>query len=351
MKKQIFTFIIAVIITANAFGQWITYTNTYNSAVFDPASTLSATGIGNFSTAGLDPSARLHVNNFYCTSPTSGLNGLLFRTDGDSTVLNRWQLYTGLTAGTVNEKFALFVPANSNNTFLQTTQNGHMFYNTNSTMREKMNADYTAASQYAVNGWNGTTIPSINTSGYVGIGSNDILAPASAGHLWTDKGPFSLLHLNGGNYHNVQEVGFRPWMKIGMTVTSNDDLMYVGHKKIANDVTDAVFAWSDNNSNLYGPDNMVFLFTRNTGLATGADDDLGGWTMDGREIMRLTAIGNVGIGPRFNNNAQPQSMLHINGQNDTSVYLQITNTTWTGQTAFDGFKLGINTIGVAQLQQ
>ncbi|MGB3947516.1 MAG: hypothetical protein WBM13_06010 [Bacteroidia bacterium] len=48
-------------------------------------------GIGDFSGNGAtSPSARLHVNNFFCNQPNGSLSGLLFRTDGRNNVENQW---------------------------------------------------------------------------------------------------------------------------------------------------------------------------------------------------------------------------------------------------------------------
>ena len=122
--------------------------------------------------------------------------------------------------------------------------------------------------------------------------------------------------------------------------------MYIGHKTFRNedgvdvdDVTDAVLVWSDNAAPGWGPDNLLFIFTRDHGGAPTTD--LTGNTMDGREIMRLTAIGNVGIGPRFSNTNQPMSTLHINQENYASSWFQITNESGTGQQATDGLRIGI----------
>ncbi|HNW69920.1 MAG TPA: hypothetical protein PKI01_05930 [Bacteroidales bacterium] len=139
--------------------------------------------------------------------------------------------------------------------------NSPIYTYTNSTMRMKINGAFAASgpnTQYTINGFNWNS--GVNTTGYVGIGMNDPILTNSPLLVWTTKGPFSLLHLNGDNYQHVQELGYRPWMKIGMTVTSNDDLMYVGHKRVSNDVTDAVFAWSDNAGTSWGPDNLLFIF-------------------------------------------------------------------------------------------
>lgn len=78
------------------------------------------------------------------------------------------------------------------------------------------------STQYPINGFGWAE--GVNTSGYVGIGENDNLFGGQ--QIWTNKGPFSMLHLNGNNSGgSVQELGYRPWMKIGMTVTSNSDMM------------------------------------------------------------------------------------------------------------------------------
>ena len=119
--------------------------------------------------------------------------------------------------------------------------------NDNTNLRMKINPTFTGAggtNQYPINGYGWAQ--NVNTSGYVGIGTNDPV-PGGAGLLWTNKGPFSMLHLNGDNINwSVQETGYRPWMKIGMTVTAGRDLMYVGNRSIAPDITESVFVWSDN---------------------------------------------------------------------------------------------------------
>jgi hypothetical protein len=62
--------------------------------------------------------------------------------------------------------------------------------------------------------------------------------------------------------------------------------------------------------------------------------DLSGHAMNGREIMRLTAIGNIGMGPRFSNANQPQSQLHINTENSVPAWLQISNQNTLGAAYF-----------------
>lgn len=136
---------------------------------------------------------------------------------------------------------------NSQPNIIGTFWGSPMYFYTNGTagdytnIRMKINPSFTGAgagNQYNINGY--TWAAGVNTSGYVGIGQNDPLVNNQNLHLWTNKGPFSLLHLNGENYHHVQELGYRPWMKAGTTITSNNDLMYVGHRKNGDGVSENI---------------------------------------------------------------------------------------------------------------
>lgn len=99
-------------------------------------------------------------------------------------------------------------------------------------------------------------------SGNVGIGGFNWLTPGQ---------PFSLLHLDGGG---IQETGYRPWMRTGITMTEGSDLAYFGIKDEFNDRHHAVIAWADN-IGLDGPDLLKFIFTRDPG-ATGTAAGLHG---------------------------------------------------------------------------
>ncbi len=68
--------------------------------------------------------SRLHVNNFLCNTPTGSLNGFLFRTDGNQTVDNRWQLFTGTSSTAQTERFRIRTLANGFDTYLERTQVG-----------------------------------------------------------------------------------------------------------------------------------------------------------------------------------------------------------------------------------
>lgn len=217
---------------------------------------------------------------------------------------------------------------------------------TNSILRSKLNG--TVA--YNVNGFVAAR------DGYMLLGPD---APVGGGSLYNTKGAFSLLHLNGTTTLAAIELGYRPWMKTGITFTENSDLMYVGRKSEGTgpstaDQTDAVIAWADDGSGppFFGPDNLRFMFTFGNAAGTSAPNgDLTGGGMDGREVMRMTPQGNVGVGPRFDNSFQPQSTYHQNQENNLSSWMQVTNqmtgnglVTNTGPTIVtpnDGFRWGI----------
>jgi hypothetical protein len=51
------------------------------------------------------------------------------------------------------------------------------------------------------------------------------------------------------------------------------------------------------------------------------------------------------MGPRFSNAAQPQSQLHINGENSVNTWFQLSSQTGTGMAATDGFRAGVTSGG------
>jgi len=147
-----------------------------------------------------------------------------------------------------------------------------------------------------INGFN------INRSGFVGLSQNPTFFTTGP------QSPFSLLHLNGdNNAGNAQEIGYRSWMRHGITLTHNQDLMYVGQRRLTNDVTDAVIAWADNEL-FPGPDNLCFVFTKGDGSGTTPTEPD---TDFGREIARMIAIGHTGIGIQWSNTFQPKRTLDV----------------------------------------
>ncbi len=116
MKKLLFLISMIILTGISSSAQWglVGVSGRTNA-------TVPSIGIGTFTAA---PSSRLHVNNFLCNTPSGGLNGLLFRTDGDQLVDNRWQLFTGTSSTSLTERFRIRTFANSFDTWLERTQVG-----------------------------------------------------------------------------------------------------------------------------------------------------------------------------------------------------------------------------------
>ena len=253
------------------------------------------------------------------------------------------------------------------------TWNAPLFFQTFGVNRTKLNGNLTAGgptAQYAIDsyGWGS----GVNTSGYFLLGGNGPLfqnAPANQS-LYNAMGAFSLLHLNGGNNQIVQQFGYRPWMRTGITFTDNSDLSYMGIRQVGSgtDVTETTIAWADNGAGPFpGPDDMVFRFLNNgsgdnvinTNLQTGND-------LDGLHVARFAGTGEFGLGNTFGSNpvgtpanlyVRPQSLFHMSYQyrtgaaNEPFGFMQITyrraNGTTTdiigqGEQATDGLRLGID---------
>ena len=259
--------------------------------------------------------ARFHLNNFRCNSPAlAPFNGSLFRTDGDQSVVNRWQLFTGTTADAQTERFRLYSDIGATPFIgLQSLSNGLRFETGGAFPRMRINGSSTAN----VNGFN------IDNSGFTALVSNQI--------FWTDplseKTPFSLLHLAGSGA-NYSESSYRPWMRDGIVFTFHGDLAYIGPRNLGQeDRNEFVIQWSDNaNVDPFGPDDLVFRFTRGAGT-----DPSGGGSLEGLEVMRCTAengAGRVGIGDEFSDLAgfRPQRRLHVHDpgtNNDANAQLRL----------------------------
>ncbi len=243
-----------------------------------------------------------------------------------------------------------------------TRWNSPIYTITTGVNRMKLNGDIT----YPVNGYTGLR------NGYLLLGSNGN-SISDGQSLYTQKGAFSLLHLNGERQSGaIQEFGYRPWMQTGITLTDNRDLSYIGLRKLSTnanegDITETVFAWSDNAGNNSGPDRMVFRFTGARGLVDGnivSPDRFSITDLDGLHVAQFTGLGLMALGNTFGTNAtgmsggayvDPQSLLHMSYDYRTgSVYqpygfMQITyrgNQPGMGETANDGLRLGINNTAV-----
>ena len=120
-------------------------------------------------------------------------------------------------------------------------------------------------------------------------------------------------------------LGYRPWMRNGVSISGNLDQMYVGHKyrftgtnpqgnEIA-DASDAVIQWADSTGSAQATDNFRLLFTTTpvAGATTGAT------SQEGLELLRARPFynaqnqyeGYVGIGDFFAAGQQPSQRFDI----------------------------------------
>jgi hypothetical protein len=301
--------ILTTFISITSYSQWQLQGTQYG----ETTPQMIGIHVGNV-TADSDIAARLHVNNFRCNSPAGGLNGRLLRTDGDQNRVAMWQLFTGTSANAQFERFRLYSePLPSPYIGLQSLSNGLRFETAGAFPRFRINGNSTAN----INGF------VINNTGFMTMVADQV--------FWTDplseKQPFSLLHLAGSGA-NYAESGFRPWMRDGITFTSNGDLSYIGPRSLGQvDRNEFVIQWSDNaNPDLFGPDDLVFRFTRANG-----SDPVGMNSLEGLEVMRCTGeqgIGRVGIGDEFSDlvGFRPQRRLHVHDEgvnNEANAQLRL----------------------------
>lgn len=104
---------------------------------------------------------------------------------------------------------------------------------TNGVNRTKLNGTFTtSANQYDIDGYTtfGNTNTTVNTTGYMLLGPNGTFQTQPTLNIYNDKGAYSLLHLNGTA--PIQQNGYRPWMKTGITFTDNQDMSYFGLRQI-----------------------------------------------------------------------------------------------------------------------
>lgn len=220
------------------------------------------------------------------------------------------------------------------------TWNSAFYFRTGSDLRMKLNGPIS----YPINGYNR------DRQGFLLLTNNpDAIAyENSIGQNpmnQSNYGAFSLLHLIGDESNNVQTDGYRSWMRNGLLFSNNFDAGFIGVRKMnlttGDDVSDFVINWNDNYGTSPGtgtPDNLIFSFT--SGEDSLDVNHLTGRSYYGREVMRLTTNGNIGMGPEFNNNNQPKVELHIHTEDSTESYLQFSDEL-TGSSYTDGFRMGI----------
>lgn len=305
---------------------------------------LGRIAMGNNLPNNFTPLSRLHLHQ------DAGINSIRFTTDNMAGGTGL-QVGYDATSNTQNQQYAQVL--NHENTAIK--------FFTNSTQRMHINQ----SRQSNINGYN------VATPGYVGIGLNSM-------NLWGNTnslgvGPFSLLHLNGEKInYSAEDRGYRPWMKTGISYSSNVDFAYVGYRGFTHDNTangnivdnrnEFTITWSNNQfGNTTGSDDMCFRFTNRVDAQGGMPNTINTTDLtsphdlDGLHIARFTALGNMGLGPTFGEDhpiyVKPQSLLHMSRNDSLDTWLQITNQFGTGQTAADGLRMGITNSGTAHIRQ
>jgi len=110
-------------------------------------------------------------------------------------------------------------PTTPNNIF-GTMWNSPIYTYTNGQPASKLNGTI----NYAINGFAG------NRDGFMFLGYTQTWSQ----NRFENQGAFSLLHLNGSKGNFIQDAGYRPWMRTGVTFTDNNDLSYIGIRKVGN---------------------------------------------------------------------------------------------------------------------
>lgn len=123
-------------------------------------------------------------------------------------------------------------------------------------------------------------------------------------------GPYSLLHLAAAT-NNAQQAGYRSNMGNGITLTGNNDQMYVGQLFNGLDFTDAAIVWSDNPGEWLA-DRLTFNFT--SGYNSGAS--AGNTSFRGLQTMLIQPDGNgqeayVGVGDFDAVSATPEERIDV----------------------------------------
>lgn len=178
---------------------------------------------------------------------------------------------------------------------------GYLGWNDNNNTLLRIRQHNTVRMQFENENWTGINGTSL-------VRANRVSMPAGTNLIQT---PFSILHLGYSSALGMK----RDWMNIGTTYAAQVDVFYVGLiERPLGPITqtDAVLAWGCDDEPEAGPDNLRFLFIEPEDQ-TPTDAD----TEQGRETMRISPQGNVGIG-NFSSmplglNEQPTFRLDVDG--------------------------------------
>jgi len=155
-----------------------------------------------------------------------------------------------------------------------------------------------------------TELPTWNGLG--GLTRTDVQR-TTMGLTGQDPLAWSMLHLFDDNAGALPLTMQRDWMNVGVSHTANADFMYSGllERPTGGGLrTDAVIAWGCQDG-AGTADNFRFIFLQSN--FNGADQ--------GRELMRITPWGNVGMGNSFNNNLQPARRAVVHEEDEDPAVL------------------------------
>jgi len=419
LKMKLYATIVVFSLCANfSYAQWNwSSTPTWNrwgqtNNPFASQNKIKSIVVGNFLDFGAIPQSALHVNANFLASTTGTYyysRGEVFRTVGPANLDNAWRMFTGAGQGT--EKAVLFIPANSKDLVIQTTQpfsnirfkigynlqrviitdgkgQGHLGIGNNFSNPQHMlhiytsptvsniippayaaftntNTDNTSTDGFLV-GINKDGVAQLNqqenkdmlfytnaqehvridTNGYVGIYPSASYPQRRLDVFDHDSVQLRLTYLEGiyTDFHTVRE---------GYLLINPVDSMVGINLNPSNLPTQALDIYgnarirqlpvADTIMNVVVADNDGVLHVDTAFAGGGADLDWN-YTSSAPDMFAIPT-GNIGIGIQ-----SPQSLLHLNQQGDTALYTQFTNGS-TDSSVTDGFLIGINEDGVAQLNQ
>jgi hypothetical protein len=163
--------------------------------------------------------------------------------------------------------------------------------------------------------FHGTVTGNTEVLGRVGI--------AERNANWGTNAPIALLHMGEGWPSGAG--GHRPWMDVGVFQNCATDMMYIGLKNEQNfptilrsDRMDAIIGWGDNQTLVDNFNDLRFIFT--SPIALGGVSG----SADGRETMRLSWNGNVGVGNFYDpanplNPVRPARRFEVLGDGGTTT--------------------------------
>lgn len=255
-------------------------------------------------TVGTAPStaAALVVRGNQMATPT----GLVFSSFASYTATHSWDMNKILQNGTTETIGRISNPSgNGSKTFDIDARSDNLRFLTNQVIRAAL---FYRVPDASINGQ-----PAFNQSGYFGLSRNPNFI-TTVGTTGGSPGPFSLFHMvdaGGGTTTGTYAptLGFRGWMRNGITFTGNSDQMYIGHKYGGNNgSSQAVLQWSDATLDSTRQ-SLRFIFTTTPTTGSGAV------AADGLEIMRLwpetNTSGYVGIGDFATATSTPTERLDL----------------------------------------